>query len=686
MGKTRPLLLAGAGVASLAIPAISSLLISTVIPTLHMDGAFQTFSSLLRLSDGMIPGKDFYPYLGSGPVFLIFPLFSIHGGSVASSVFASNFMVLLALSISFALLVTLIAKRSSFQLFMEAWLISSVGIAVLKFAIGSLAVVPQLSDFFAMSEPGNSLRPLRAFLPYLITLLILVISKVAPLVKWRLLLVAALTGSMGAIWSNDYGLVSAITALVFVTGKLFVTSRKNFVNHATQLNLGSIVFYLLSGSVVTQWNFSSLWEYNFVDVRNDQYWYFGPWDEENKINDLASLLNILVAENVVAPLTLLVLVLLGALLRKNWHWALVGYVGTSLALGGLVATIGGHAGNYFLPLKVWASFTFIIFLSRFLLFAIDKTLRAWRQKTKRVALSGKSDSEKSVARNVFLAMTLSISLFIVVNGIHSLAEKLAALEQDAEYIWHAQLGGYVDVDFVYHLSLAPSNGTKLLEEYSGLLTAVSGPRTDTTVDSVIHALGSQRQEFHRSVSSRPQTVVTSSVEIGPWVTWGLSANWWFYRDLFKHYSPIQSSPYTYVWTEAKHRAWPVVSCRVEGNVVSIDIPRPGLYEVSLNYVGPGRGSRIFSMVRNNINIASLGGDGYVALDPSANSQSFPVFVASNTKLNEGFELDLKDVGSRSSFNVTQLVSCVAREIVFPEGANTEKLYFPLLSSAVTQVK
>ena len=47
------------------------------IPTNHLDGAFQTASGLFRIDSGQVPGRDFFPYLGVGPVLLIYPLLNI---------------------------------------------------------------------------------------------------------------------------------------------------------------------------------------------------------------------------------------------------------------------------------------------------------------------------------------------------------------------------------------------------------------------------------------------------------------------------------------------------------------------------------------------------------------------------------------------------------------------------------
>ena len=99
-----------------------------------------------------------------------------------------------------------------------------------------------------------------------------------------------------------------------------------------------------------------------------------------------------------------------------------------------------------------------------------------------------------------------------------------------------------------------------------------------------------------------------------------------------------------------------------------------MYEVDLQYRGSGAGSRAFSMVRNYLN--TPGADGYVALDPGASSQAFPVYVHD---VKEGItNLPLKDVPSGK--RLTRLSGCTASAIAFPKGAETMDVFGGMLRS------
>ena len=131
------------------------------IPTFHLDGAFQTASSLFRIDSGQAPGRDFLPYLGVGPLLLIYPVFKMSGGALSASVFSAHFLTLVLGWTSLSVLLQLI--------FCPKMAIFSLAGGALVFILPTL-ISWQLSfpSIFAFAfEPGNSLRPIRVAAPYL---------------------------------------------------------------------------------------------------------------------------------------------------------------------------------------------------------------------------------------------------------------------------------------------------------------------------------------------------------------------------------------------------------------------------------------------------------------------------------------------------------------------------------------
>ena len=84
------------------------------LPIFHLDGAFQTASGLYRLDAGQFPGRDFFPYLGPGPLFVLYPIFKLCGANLAASTFSAQLLVLLTSALAVSLVWHLIWRPRSF--------------------------------------------------------------------------------------------------------------------------------------------------------------------------------------------------------------------------------------------------------------------------------------------------------------------------------------------------------------------------------------------------------------------------------------------------------------------------------------------------------------------------------------------------------------------------------------------
>lgn len=151
------------------LSAASALFISLTksinLPTYHLDGAFQTASGLYRLDSGQLVGRDFFPYLGIAPLYILYPLFKALGANLAASVFTAQLVTLLLGALSVALIWHLIFCSRSF--------LRSLAIGSLLFLLPVVLLdglrVPFPPALHA-SIPGNSLRPIRSAAPYLTVL------------------------------------------------------------------------------------------------------------------------------------------------------------------------------------------------------------------------------------------------------------------------------------------------------------------------------------------------------------------------------------------------------------------------------------------------------------------------------------------------------------------------------------
>ena len=120
------------------------------VPIQHMDGDF--------------PGRDFFPYLGIGPIYLLFPIFVLAGADLSASTFSAHLGVMLCSWLAIFAIVTMLLrpKTAGSSIFLSAVIL--VGLLTLGRAL--------LNPFVAelVSHPGASLRMIRATIPYFVGL------------------------------------------------------------------------------------------------------------------------------------------------------------------------------------------------------------------------------------------------------------------------------------------------------------------------------------------------------------------------------------------------------------------------------------------------------------------------------------------------------------------------------------
>ena len=220
---------------SLAICIVTALASSVHVPTFHLDGAFQTASGLFRLESGQLPGRDFYPYLGVGPLLAIFPIYKIFGGDLAATVAAAKFVTIFLSWMAVATLWHFVLRPTNV-------IYSLIGGSLILFGIDLIASQSLLSNLLGFGlEPGNSLRPVRAMLPYLVALSIYFLIKTITHVNARNFLISATLG-IALLWSNDFAIPTFGIFLLFVFFWFYCFER-NWVRHASIIAATSIVVW-----------------------------------------------------------------------------------------------------------------------------------------------------------------------------------------------------------------------------------------------------------------------------------------------------------------------------------------------------------------------------------------------------------------------------------------------------------
>jgi hypothetical protein len=618
--------------------AFYSLTASIDLPTMHLDGAFQTASGLYRLDAGQFPGKDFFPYLGIGPLFALYPFFKAFGANISASVFSAQFLVLLSGVLSTALIWQLIWRPKSFITSLVAGsllFVAPIGIAY-YFSIH----FPPWMKFFV--SPGGSLRPIRATAPFLVAIIFYLFIFRISIPRNKYIFSGLLTGSV-FLWSNDFAITTAcLFAFLIVASALHYNEFQK--NNMILFIVFSVISWVTLITLTTHGHPIELLKYNFFDIAQDQWWYFGPYEEKMRIFSVEQLTRLLTHHNR-KILLVLVLIALLAYRTKITELVLLLWVGVALFFGGVVASVGGHLENdYFGGFYFWGVLVALIVLFRFLWLGFKKIFPR--------ILS----SESSYQFAFVMVILLGLSAYLMIDSLNKYKLERNVAQSDPNRFFIPELGGYLPVDWQEYVALARASKDKVVfEEYWGIWSAILRIFPEWPVDSVIHALGRKRSKAKSKLNSAELIITTREDAFSQWIGWNMSQNYWFYQDLLQKWEPIANSPLTTIWRKGTSKQFVDVACRViDKDRFLIDARNRGLIEVNIEYTSDK--FRTLVLVRNNLSFVGL--DGYVSINPKIGNALFPSF-ANNTGENI-YDITILPSYKKSSFS---LKSCKAKELL-----------------------
>lgn len=615
-----------------------SLTMTISTPTFHLDGAFQTASGLYRLDAGQMPGRDFYPYLGIGPLFLLFPLFKLLGSNLASSGFAAQFVVLVLGALAVSIIWHLIFKP-------EKKIDSILGGCVLFFGLLVIFTLSELRLPYWLwfgSTPGNSLKPVRSFAPYMAIAFLAI-----PLYKSKVVRYIFRGAFCGLIllWSNDFALVTAA---------LFSSLMIPLAAVEKSLNIKCIVSYtaamLFSGTVLyclaTAGHPIDFLRYNFIDVAKDQWWYFGPYGEAMRVYNFGQLTRLFSNENYLPTAVLLATVAYAAI-RRSSGVALLSWIGLVLFAGGAVASVGGHLGDYMAPFYFWGVWVLIVSAAN---------------------IASRLLSHRFLCGNIAAFGAAALSITALAISTIEFRSASSAAKQNPDMFYSKELGGYLNNQWKDYLAMAKgSKKAIVIEEYWGLWSATRKSFSGWPVDAAIHALGQVRKIASERLKHADIVISSKNSFDDVWQPWGLSQNYWFYQELIENFTPYATSPSTLVWKRKdvtiNHADKVCMFNNIGTPTITIDNDREGFYEVTMEYEFSSTG-RFLTMVKNNISFAA-GAQGYVSFDPEGSSVTFPAYLKEQSS-----PLDVTLIGTAPhNFSIK---SCKARFITNDSDEVTKK--------------
>jgi hypothetical protein len=614
---------------------------TSIAPTYHLDGAFQTLSGLNRLLQGDAIGKDFIPYLGTGPILIVFGAFIAFGGNLVASVIAAKLLsVAISQAIVYFIFKQFYASSKTSIPMIATLLFTFLLLGIYNPDLGQLTQLLRGNEVYetvlAASQPGWSLRPIRASAPYVFIAILLMLRKYSSNTRRPYYAIIALA-IITATWSNDYAIP---TALVFLVQQLHSSVITKRFAHSAKLLFTFAVSWFLTICLYTAGHPFEIIKYNFSDVPSTQFWYFGPWLGNTRVQSPSDLFHILSKEGVWLSLVLLFGLAAFLFISRQKGLTLLFSAGLVTFLGGLVATVGGHAGGYFWSFKFWS---YLVICAAGLLYG-TKFLRGKKIEVTRL----------TVFLGFISTLVISLSILLVTKDF----EKKKLLADSPDYFYSTEAGGYMPKDFA-NLAQGQKHND-LIEEYFGISSMLHNYEAGgIRVDSIIHALGSEREKYENTMRTYRGAVITTSPSMdGGWTSWNFSANWWFYKNLILRFTPRETSPNTITWmldpdVQSSIRPLPLV-CNIDPGQKKIvfNSKLTGLYELQIKQTPEKKPLRSFAMIENNINFAG-DSNAYLSISPTAETITLPVHMDGLS------QLDIKTVGN---FKLDSMRSCSLSEV------------------------
>lgn len=504
-----------------------------------MNGDFQNYNPVRHLLAGQAPYQDFAVYLGAGELYSVGGLLLVLGNSFGRSVFATNFCTWFYFELLVLAACAAVLGRGRRALFacpaLSAWFL----LIAHDVPVPLQAQLRPLIEYAARN--GNSARMMRgAALPLAVLLILLGLRVWArrdrtaqrgkAVVPW--VLVPAVAGFL-VPWSNDMG--AAMYISVALGYGLFLLRQYGTAWKRVLLRVGQYILISCVGLGVSvlliSFGHPIAWLQQTRGVSAFQGWYYGTSAD----GKLCYLTDYIPQPAGALCLVLAVLFAVGIFRCRRNRSAALAAAGFALCLGmplwNLLYCIlsgsreGGPTGG--------AQALLAILLPLFVLRAVlELAGRLLQGHTKPAHLLGYA---AAAACTVFACAVLAV-------GMTGQVQSRLGGHGDLTYV--PELGGWFgDQADKLATEKAMNEGKTLFGTYSSALEAMTGQLQPTGVDYIIHAMG-DRQRLAYLTAFQTGTfdrVVTPSAKVALSERWSRNANWWFYRELYRWWSPVANT-------------------------------------------------------------------------------------------------------------------------------------------------
>jgi hypothetical protein len=583
-----------------------------------MDGPFQLFNALRRISVGQRVGDTFQFFHGPGIPYFFYPGFVL-GGKTFVAAEVSRQMINVGLFLA-SLLIVCRALAGDWK--------NALPIAV----IALIVMVEFRLD--ALIYPLNSLLGARSTMPLVVAahLLMRPSSRRADVERGLLLGAALLLGT-----EQGMAAIAALLVTRTVVAIAQATWRAELCHFLVEASVASLSFLVVIVALAGSHTLSVL-RFNFQEVPQDQLWYFGAppnaflsrWDEIPPMLAQRPRWWITIA----AAMAVVVFSVLRGAKTVDRRRTATGLFLVLYALISLTSMLGIFIPAYAQP-ATRASLFVVIAWAYF----------TWREQSPRLP---KGFDHIRAALPAIGALVLVLLSFAREPGamvslarapIHVVRDHIfgAQRPQMSEAWVESQITGLAEVEKVRRsLGRTP----KIWSTYAGLLEWQIGVFHPAT-DYIIHTLGAvRRSEYAREfVAERPDLVQTIRPGYIWYEEWLEGAHWDFYRALLDRYDVSARGPWSFFWTPTSDSApppgQPLVDMKVPSGAgtISADPHLPadsvGLYEVRIRYHVRNRLGAIpvfGGMPRYLIDMVGSADQYPISLAPYATERAFPVVI------------------------------------------------------------
>lgn len=589
-----------------------------------MDGPFQLFNALRRISLGQRIGDTFQFFHGPGLPYLFFPAFTAGGRTFVAAELSRQLVNSALFVVS-----TLVLMRA----FAGSWR-KGAALAV----VATIVIVEFRLE--ALTYPLNSQLGARATMPLFVAahLLMRTPGRRADIERGVLL-------GLGLLLGTEQGMASlaalALTraAVSLRRGGWQLEARRFAIEAATAVTTFLIVVVALAGT-----HTASVLRFNFREVPQDQLWYFGA--PPNPFLSRWSEIPPMLADHmrwwitIAAALVVAIVQFWRARPEEDSRRPTTDLFLVIYAVISLASMLGLYMLVYAQPATRVGVFVLVAW-------AYDAWRRGRDQLPRELARWRRVIPAAGVAALAILAYVRQpqVVLGIVRSAIHVPRDHVfGPVPPRMSDRWVAT--DVVGLSQVEQLRRELGRTPTIWSTYAGLLEWQVGVLHPAT-DYIIHTLGPRRRAEYAAqfVAMRPELVQTIRPSFTMYEEWLENTHWDFYRPLLERYDVSATGPWSYFWTL---RAGPppprgdvILNMGVPpgASTISADPRLPadsvGLFEVRIRYHAHNPLNAlpiVGGLPRFFIDLPGSANRYVVSLAPYATERSFPVVVRGGTPI------------------------------------------------------